>query len=426
MRLLIMAAMLATGFCLPARAGEETTKFHVIFPLNGSRLDPALGDNAAQVNKAIKFLNEVKNDPEVKIVSVSFCGAASPEGPYEINRALASKRLKEMERLVRDQVDLPDEIVTYDDGYIPWEMLREEVEKSSIPGHSEVISIIDETPEIVPFGPTRTIDSRIPKLMALNGGSTWKELNKLFFDKMRLAAAVIVTYREDPQPEPEPPVEIVTEKVIEIPQPEPDPEPEPVVEVVEVQMEEVAVAEEPDWYRKMYIKTNVPAWALLWQNVGLEVDLAKHWSFAVPVYWSPYNYGKQTLKFRTFAVVPEVRYWPKADNMGFFINAHFGMAYYNYAKNEEFRYQDHDGHTPALGGGLGVGFRFYFCRNHHWTMEAAVGAGVYRLDYDIFQNTNPTNHGYLLDRRKRTFFGIDQAAFTISYSFGLRKKGGAK
>ena len=75
-----------------------------------------------------------------------------------------------------------------------------------------------------------------------------------------------------------------------------------------------------------------------------------------------------------------------------------------------------------IGGGLGVGYRFYFCRNHHWSMEVAVGAGVYRLDYDIFDNTDRTKYGYLLGRRKRTFFGLDQAALTFSYSFGLRKK----
>ena len=55
-------------------------------------------------------------------------------------------------------------------------------------------------------------------------------------------------------------------------------------------------------------------------------------------------------------------------------------------------------------------------------MEAAVGAGVYKLDYDIFINTPSTSHGYLVGRRQRTFFGIDQAAFTISYSFGLKKR----
>ena len=417
MRSMLLA--LVSTFALFAHADNQTTEFLIKFPVNSSTIQPALFDNAHQINSAVEFLNNVTNDPRVEIVSVSFCGAASPEGPYELNKKLANERLKAVEKLVRDQVSIPDGKVRYDDAYIPWNTLRQQIMESDISGKDEIIAIIDGPSEFVSFdnATDRTIDSRIKKLQALNGGSAWKELNKRFFSNMRLAGAVIVTYTEpEPEPVPEPQPVVV---------PEPEPEPEVVVEEVVVEeVEEIAEEEPDDWYRKMYIKTNVPAWALLWQNLAVEFDLAKHWSFALPVYWSPYDYGKQTIKFRTLAFVPEFRYWVRPDNMGFFVNAHFGLAYYNYAKKGEFRYQDHDGKTPAIGGGVGLGYRFYFCKNHHWTMEAAVGAGVYRLDYDIFENTPVTKHGYLLGRRKRTFYGIDQAAFTISYSFGLRKKGG--
>lgn len=413
---ILCSFVLALG--VSASAEQQTTEFQVTYNLNSAHIEPSVGDNAAQIVGAINFLHDILADPDVEIVSVAFCGTASPEGPFEINRELASKRLRELERLVRDQVEIPDAVVSYDDSYIPWEWLRQQVAASDMADRQEVLQILEKKGEIVPFYGNRTVDSRIPELMELKGGSAWKELNERFFNEMRMASAVIVTYREDPVK-----VEVLT---VAEPEPEVQPEPTPEPEIVEVVEEEVVVEEQPDWYRKMYIKTNVPAWALLWQNVAVEVDLAKHWSFALPVYWSPYNYGKQTLKFRTLTLMPEVRYWPKADNMGLFVNAHFGMAYYNYAKDGEYRYQDHDGKTPALGGGLGIGYRFYFCKNHHWTMEAAVGAGVYHLDYDIFQNTDRTDNGYLLGRKKRTFFGLDQAAFTISYSFGLRKKGGSK
>lgn len=394
-----------------AAVEEQTTEFQVIFKVNSTEIDPSLGDNAVQINKAVRFLQEVKADPAVEIVNVAFCGTASPEGPSELNRTLSTKRLKAMENLVRGQVDLPDGVVTYDDAYIPWRWLKSRIEASDdIISKQAVLEIIDSEPAMVNFykGDSRTIDNRVKRLQQLDGGRPYRQLFDRYFADMRMASAVLVTVRQLPEPEP---------------QAEPIPT---VMEPVVIAEESVVVEEEPadDWYRKMYIKTNIPAWALLWQNLAVEFDLAKHWSFALPVYWSPYDYGKQTLKFRTLAFVPEFRYWVKPDNTGFFLNAHFGLAYYNYAKNGDYRYQDHDGKTPAIGGGIGLGYRFYFCRNHHWTMEAAIGAGIYKLDYDIFQNTNPTSHGYLLRREKRTFYGIDQAAFTISYSFGLRKKGG--
>ena len=386
-------------------AERKTEEFSVIFPLNGVDIEPSLGGNAIQLRETVDFLNNFKQDSLSYFVSIAFCGTASPEGPYEINRDLAEKRLKALEEIIRKEVNIPQTLITYNHNYIPWPWLRQQIESSNIDYKEEVLAIIDGPAEMKDFPGGRTIDSRVTTLRELHDGKVWQQLNDNFFDDMRMASVVIIVERPDPTPE-------VAEDL-------------PVVvyeEVVEEYVEPVTQPEEPDWYRKMYIKTNIPAWGLFWQNIALEWDLAKHWSFAVPVYWSPYNYGKQTLKFRTLAVVPEFRYWPKAENMGFFINAHFGMAYYNYAKGGDYRYQDHDGKTPALGGGLGIGYRFYFCRNHHWSMEVAVGGGAYWLDYDIFENTSSTKYGHLLGRKKRMFYGVDQAAFTIIYSFGLRKK----
>ena len=82
-------------------------------------------------------------------------------------------------------------------------------------------------------------------------------------------------------------------------------------------------------------------------NVAAEVDLAKHWSFTLPVYYSTWDYFKSTIKFRTFAVQPEFRNWLSEENDGFFAGAHFGLAYYNFAFDGDYRYQDHNRETPA-------------------------------------------------------------------------------
>ena len=56
---------------------------------------------------------------------------------------------------------------------------------------------------------------------------------------------------------------------------------------------------------------------------------------------SDWNYFKETIKFRTLAIMPESRYWISENNDGFFAGAHFGLAYYNFAFNGKYRYQDH-------------------------------------------------------------------------------------
>lgn len=338
------------------------------------------------------------------VISVDVTGRASIDGPETFNDSLASARAAKIKEALVDVYKVPsDRILTASIGE-DWTLFTELVARDeNVPYKAQLLEIITDK-VLAP-------DTKEAKIRRLGGGEPWRYLVDTILPSMRSAEVVWQVARPVP-----------VERRVFICDPE-----EPLVEEV-VEVVEIAVVEEPaeDWYRKMYIKTNAPAWAMLWQNLAVEFDLARHWSFALPVYWSPYNYGKQTLKFRTLACLPEFRYWPKADNTGFFINAHFGIASYNYAKNGEYRYQDHKGHTPAIGGGIGIGYRFYFCRNHHWSMEVAVGAGAYKLDYDIFLNTPSTKDGYLVGRRKRTFFGVDQAAFTFSYSFGLRKKGGNK
>lgn len=168
-----------------------------------------------------------------------------------------------------------------------------------------------------------------------------------------------------------------------------------------------------------YVKTNIPAWAMLWTNAAGELDFAPHWSAALSVYYSGFNYFHSDRKFRTLAIMPEVRYWLRNDNQGFFIAPHFGMAWYNCAFGGDLRYQDHNGNTPAIGGGASIGFRFNISRNRRWKLEASVGYGIYRLDYDTFVNKH---NGALTGRRQRTFYGFDNAAISLCYMFDLPRK----
>ncbi len=174
---------------------------------------------------------------------------------------------------------------------------------------------------------------------------------------------------------------------------------------------------------RLTFKTNMLGLSLAIANVAVEVDICKHWSFNLPVYYSAWDYFSQTIKFRTLAVQPEVRYWFSEQNDGWFTGAHFGLAYYNIATDGEYRTQDHDGKSPALGGGLAVGYRFPISKNRRWKMEFSIGAGAYRLHYDKFRNYS---NGLLKDTRKKTYIGIDQASVSFSYSFDWQKKGGRR
>lgn len=190
-------------------------------------------------------------------------------------------------------------------------------------------------------------------------------------------------------------------------------------------VEETVISETlaPQWGKHVYVKTNVPAWALLWINVQGEIDIDRHWSFMLPIYYSGFNYFHSTRKYRTFTVLPEFRYWFRPDNQGFFVGVHGGISYYNCSFDGQYRYQDHDKDTPAYGGGIAAGFRFAPFRNKRWKVEFSAGMGYYRLDYDKFLNIK---WGPRVDRKKKNLFCLDQIALSIGYEFDLKKKGGDK
>ena len=401
--------ILFLGFSLSCgvMAQEKRTEICIDFRLNSHSIDSTYMDNAARLDEIMALFGQLRNDSTLSVVQVTFSGVASPEGHSQINQRLAKGRMLALEDYVRSHIDLPDSLVIYhDDHYIPWQYLTAEVEASDISHKEEVLSILRSPKKYVPYNKDKTIDSRVPALQQLDGGRTWRTLNRRFFDKMRNACAVLLTVKVEPAPEPEPVVV-------------PEPVDTVAVDTIPV-MAPAAIPVAEEKVRHLYVKTNAVGWGMLISNIAAEIDLAEHWSFTLPVYYSALNYFTSDVKFRTLCFQPEVRYWLREDNQGWFAGAHFGLAWFNYAKGGEWRYQDRKGRTPLIGGGISGGYRMPISKNHKWWMEFALGAGAYKLHYDIFHNGH---NGQRVDTRKRTFFGIDQVAVSFAYRFDLKKGG---
>lgn len=176
------------------------------------------------------------------------------------------------------------------------------------------------------------------------------------------------------------------------------------------------------WTRHLYLKTNFVEWALAIANIAGEIDLARHWSFALPFSYSAWDYFKSTIKFRTIKLQPELRYWLSPYNDRWFGGVHFGLAWYNLAIDGPYRKQDKDGHTPAVGGGVSLGYRMPVSKNRRWKMEFSLGGGIYHLHYDTFHNPDNYHRGQLAYTKRKTYYGLDNMAVSLAYTFGLSKK----
>lgn len=176
------------------------------------------------------------------------------------------------------------------------------------------------------------------------------------------------------------------------------------------------------WARCATFKINLVEWSLAIANVACEVDLVRHWSLVLPFSYSAWDYFKSTVKFRTIKLQPELRFWPGEVNDGWFGGVHFGLAWYNLAIDGAYRKQDKDGHTPAVGGGISVGYRMSVSKNHHWKMEFSLGGGIYNLHYDTFHNNPDYHEGLLAYTKHKTYYGLDNVAVSLAYTFGLSRK----
>lgn len=169
----------------------------------------------------------------------------------------------------------------------------------------------------------------------------------------------------------------------------------------------------------LFLKTNYIAWGGAISNISAEIDICENLSFNLPLYYSAWNYLTAYTKLRTFAIQPELRYWFSNKDSSWYTGAHFGLAYYNFASGSRYRIQDHDGKSPALGGGLTVGYRLPLFGSEKWKVEFSIGVGAYSLHYDRFNNEQG---GLLVDSIKRTYIGIDQLAVSFSYPIELKRK----
>lgn len=182
-----------------------------------------------------------------------------------------------------------------------------------------------------------------------------------------------------------------------------------------------AGAQEKEPFRpEVVFKVNTVTLPLLVANVGVEVSPVSHFSISLPAYYTALDWFSETVKFRVLGVQPELRYWLNKNLQGLFFNAHATFAYYNIALGGSYRYQDHACKTPTFGGGLGIGYKVPLSNKETpWGIEFGIGGGVLPLHYDYYFNIR---NGRLAGEDSHTYFGVDQAFVSFTYSLGGAKK----
>ena len=372
--------------------------FNIRYEVDSVRINPSYMSNSRTLNELEEFLNFMRTNRALAIDSMKFTGTASPEGYIERNQWLSRNRMIKFHDYVNKFYPLADSKVFGTDSYIPWQRFRNAVEKSDIPCRERVLNVLSMPADTVAWNRGMHTDQRMMILRYMDDGEVWKVLRPILAES-RYAEAEFV-WSAFPFGVPLYPIMVNPEEM-----PGYAPMPLPL---------------STSWTHRFYVKTNLLDWGLLIANLAVEFDIARHWSFALPVFYSCWNYFSPKVKFRVAGFQPELRYWfNSTQNDGWFIGGHFGYTYYNMAFGGEHRYQDADGKKPAMGAGVAFGWRKPFGPGKKWRVEFSAGVGVYPLKYDVFENTRDYRYGKLIETRRKTFIGLDQAAITIGYAIDL-------
>ena len=406
--------------------------FEVRFRVNRSAIEPGFSDNARRLSELLGYIDRLQKDTLCEITHIHFWGTSSPEGSFQCNRRLAGQRAAALEEFVRGRMPVPADRVSRSGDYLAWEDIRAWAGTSGMTEQQAIEEIIGSEAGMEAYGKDgSTIDRRVLRLQQLDGGRVWTRL-RTYFPEMRRAGVSICSVVRAADPEPsgiaeaeasEASVPYEAAEAVSVGAEEPVllcvPEEEASAPCcTETEAEPAVSPANPGRGGRVLVKTDIAGWALSMLNIAGEIDLCPHWSFSLPVYYSCADFFSQDLKFRIFGIRPELRWWVSSANEGFFVNVHGGMAYYNFAFKGDYRYQAHDGDTPAWGGGLGLGYRLPL--GSRWRLEFVAGGGAYSVHYDRFFNTPG---GALADSRRQLWVGPDQLTIAVGYSFGPKKGG---
>lgn len=402
-----MALLLTVSQALNAR---DARTISIDFPINSSAIEAGFAGNAASLDDLHRLIDETKRDSAVTLDSITVSGYASPDGSLTKNKELSLRRAFSIISYLEKDCGIDPDIIVLGENIVPWDKFRDIISASAYPWRSDALRIVSTGSDDNVVDNTR----RMNRLKKLAGGKAWSVLKEDILPLLRSAIVVTVITR-DAAPAAEPKAAEPEAEVTETEQSAADMAQEAASENTAATLPaEAPEAISPFCPKEWRLSTNAIEWGLLISNLQGEWDFSCHWSLNMSLHYSAVNYFTSTRKFRTFILRPELRYWPGSNHHGLFVDGHVQMAAYNFALSRwKYRIQDVDGKHPALGGGIGIGYRLPLGKSGRWSVEAAADVGVYHLKYNRFENRH---NGQLVDTHSRTWCGIDNVAISIVYN----------
>ncbi|MDH6306486.1 outer membrane protein OmpA-like peptidoglycan-associated protein [Parabacteroides sp. PF5-5] len=155
---------------------SETFVARINYVVNRYELLPDFKNNASVLREVDALVKELQNDPDLTITRHTVTGYSSPEGNFNGNLTLSQNRAKSFMTYLQQRYNWNTANISYEGKGEDWDGLEAILNTSTIPYRNEIISIIDNTPDI-----TR----RKRALESFNGGNVYKMLLNEVYPSLR-------------------------------------------------------------------------------------------------------------------------------------------------------------------------------------------------------------------------------------------------
>lgn len=388
-----------------ARSQEARTEFRVDFRAGSAMVEPEFADNAERLAEIAAFIERANRGEAVEIVGVTFGGSTSLEGSKEFNERLTELRRQALEAYFRERIHLPEGIISYNDYYIGWDQLREQIARSDFQYRNEVLKIIDEKSVITKYYDNLTIDYRILKLKKLYRGRVWKLLNDEFFPAMRYTEAVFLIRNGKEDSATAKAVTAVeqtaarTDETAAADSSAASGQPAPDSSAATIRDAAAALAATDEESRscdqRLAIKTNLVYDAVLMPSLEIEYKINGHWSVALEGDVAWWKNDPKHKYYQIATISPEVRYKFNADRPwhGGYLGLFTGGSWYDVENGGR-------GYRGELGM-LGVSYNYMWPVGRRLSFEAGIGVG---LMYTRYKEYLPIDGHYVYQQTSELFF----------------------
>src|SRR5690554_188397 len=164
------------------------------------------------------------------------------------------------------------------------------------------------------------------------------------------------------------------------------------------------------------IKTNILHWATASPNLGVEVAFRYKMTLELSGGFNPFTFNDNK-QWKHWVIWPEIRYWPWEAFNGHSIGVHGVFAEFDVGgldipikKLESLKDRRVDGNV----NGIGLSYGYAWIIGNNLLLEANVGAGYGRLNYDVL---TIGEDGYKINEGRKHYFGPTKGAISLVYLF---------